>query len=47
MSLAFWRVSDGAERADRAVCGDRQILSSWSSWLVSFGKMRRAAGVVD
>ena len=47
MSLAFWRVSDGAERAKRAVRGDRQILSSWSSWFVSFLKMCWAAGVVD
>ena len=31
MSLVFWRVSDGAERAERAVCGDKQTVSSWSN----------------
>ena len=47
MSLAFWSERDGAERAERAVHGDRQTLSSQSSCWVSFLKIHRAAGVVD
>ena len=47
MSLVFWSERDGVERAERAVRGDRQTLSSQSSCWVSFLKIRRAAGVVD